>query len=97
MQQSCSDTLAIAKPMDGVFGTDKEPEMASEWLIKLLAWCEGERERLQRQLDMLKSGQVRIGEDRGIGWVDTSSKSIERVVAAISELDQLLAECGERA
>jgi hypothetical protein len=69
---------------------------ASEWPIKLLAWCKGERERLQRQLDMLKSGQVRIGENRGIGWVDTSSKAIERVVAAISELDQLLAEYGER-
>jgi hypothetical protein len=65
--------------------------MSSEWPIKMLAWCKGERERLQRELDVLKSGQVRIGENRGIGWVDISSQSMERIVAAISELDQLLA------
>jgi hypothetical protein len=69
--------------------------MASERPIKLFAWCKGERERLQRQLDMLKSGQIRIGENRGIGWVDISSKSMERIVAAVSELDQLLDEYGE--
>jgi hypothetical protein len=63
-----------------------------EKLTNLLDWCKGERERLQRQLEMLKSGQFHIGENRGMGWVDISSQSIERVTVAVSELDRLLAE-----
>jgi hypothetical protein len=63
-----------------------------EKLTNLLDWCKGERERLQRQLEMLKSGQFHIGENRGMGWVDISSQSIERVTVAVSELDRLCAE-----
>jgi hypothetical protein len=59
---------------------------------QLLDWCKGERERLQRQLEMLKSGEFHIGENRGMGWVNISSESIERLTVAISELDRLLAE-----
>jgi hypothetical protein len=54
-------------------------------------WCKDERQRLQRQLTMLQFGKFRIGENRGIGWVDTSSESIDQFSAAISELDRLLA------
>jgi len=56
----------------------------------IVGWCEGERRRLQMQLTMLQFGRFRIGENRGIGWVDTSSESINRLSAAISELDRLL-------
>jgi hypothetical protein len=60
-------------------------------LSTIVDWCKDERQRLQRQLTMLQFGKFRIGENRGIGWVDTSSESIDRFSAAISELDRLLA------
>jgi hypothetical protein len=61
-------------------------------LNAIVGWCKGERQRLQSQLTMLQFGKFRIGENRGIGWVDTSSESIGRLSAAISEIDRLLAE-----
>jgi hypothetical protein len=39
----------------------------------------------------LSSGKFRIGENSGTGWVDTTGTNIDRISAAISEPDQILA------
>jgi len=60
-------------------------------LLDLIEWCRSERSNLQRQLCALNSGKFRIGENSGTGWVDTTGTNINRISAAISELDQILA------
>jgi len=44
-----------------------------------------------KQLCALEAGKFRIGENTGMGWVDTTAVSIERITGSISELDQILA------
>ena len=46
--------------------------MANDALINLLAWCQRERERLQMQREMLKSGRFRIFENDNSGQRDIS-------------------------
>jgi hypothetical protein len=43
----------------------------------------------------MESGKVRIGEDIGAGWIDTTAESIERAKARFAELNDLLAEDGK--
>jgi len=62
-------------------------------LVRLLDWCERERESLQMQREMLQSGKFRIFRDEGSGQVDASSDIIGRIGANITELDSLLDEC----
>jgi hypothetical protein len=64
---------------------------ALDALLDLIEWCRSERSNLQRQLCALNSGKFRIGENSGTGWVDTTGTNINRISAAISELDQILA------
>ena len=70
----------------------QEQEMSNEGLINLVAWCKRERESLQMQREMLQSGKFRIFKNEGSGQVDTSSDSIERITANITELDAILAD-----
>jgi hypothetical protein len=70
-------------------------ETALDALLDLIEWCRSERANLQRQLCALSSGKFRIGENSGTGWVDTTGTNIERISAAISELDQILAALRE--
>jgi hypothetical protein len=44
------------------------------------------------QREMLQSGKFPIVKDEGSGQVDTSSESIERIAANITELDAILAD-----
>jgi len=51
--------------------------MANDPLIKLLAWCKHERERLQMQREMLQSGRFRIFETDESGQKDISNQHVE--------------------
>ena len=66
--------------------------MANDTLINLLAWCQRERERLQMQREMLKSGRFRIFENDNSGQRDISNQHIEQIGANIAELDKLIVE-----
>jgi hypothetical protein len=66
--------------------------MANNALINLLAWCQRERERLQMQREMLKSGRFRIFENDDSGQRDISNQHIEQIGANIADLDRLIAE-----
>jgi hypothetical protein len=61
---------------------------------RFIAWSKQERGSLQQQLELLESGKVRTGEDRGEGWVDTTDQSINRIRERLAELEQLLTEAG---
>jgi hypothetical protein len=61
---------------------------------RFIAWSKQERGSLQQQLELLESGKVRTGEDRGEGWVDTTDESINRIRERLAELEQLLTEAG---
>ena len=75
-----------------VYSAKREQEMRNDGLINLVAWCKRERESLQMQREMLQSGKFRIFKNEGSGQVDTSSDSIERITANITELDAILAD-----
>jgi hypothetical protein len=66
--------------------------MANDASINLLAWCQRERERLQMQREMLKSGRFRIFENADSGQRDISNQHIEQIGANIADLDRLVAE-----
>jgi hypothetical protein len=61
---------------------------------RFIAWSKQERGTLQQQLELLESGKVRTGEDRGGGWVDTTDQSISRIRERLAELEELLTEAG---
>jgi hypothetical protein len=61
---------------------------------RFIAWSKQEQGTLQRQLELLESGKVRTGEDRGDGWVDTTDQSISRIRKRLAELEELLSEAG---
>jgi hypothetical protein len=65
-------------------------------LVRLLDWCQRERESLQMQREMLQWGKFRIFKDEGSGQVDASSEIIGRIGANIIELDSVLEECKMR-
>jgi hypothetical protein len=58
----------------------------------LIEWCKTDRHNLQTQLDALTSGKLRLGENDGSGWVDTTAERIEWLTAKIADLDDLLSE-----
>ena len=61
---------------------------------RFIAWCKQEQASIEQQLELLKAGKVRTGEDIGAGWIDTTTESIERAQARLSELDELLTAAG---
>jgi len=62
---------------------------------RFIAWCKQEQASLEQQLELMKAGKVRTGEDIGSGWVDTTAHSIERIEARLAELNELLTEAGD--
>ena len=56
--------------------------------------CKHEQASIERQLELMKSGKVRTGEDIGSGWIDTTEESVERAKARLAELNELLTEAG---
>jgi len=62
---------------------------------RFIAWCKQEQASLEQQLELMKAGKVRTGEDIGAGWVDTTPESIERIETRLGELNELLTEAGD--
>jgi hypothetical protein len=56
--------------------------------------CKQEQASIQQQLELMESGKVQTGENRGTGWVDTTAESVERAKARLAELDSLVTESG---
>ena len=56
----------------------------------LIRWCNHERISLRQQLELLESGKIRTGENRGTGMVDTSDRDIQEARRKLAELDDLL-------
>ena len=61
---------------------------------RFIAWCKQEQASIEQQLELLRAGKVRTGEDIGAGWIDTTEESIERAEARLAELNDLLIEDG---
>jgi hypothetical protein len=61
---------------------------------RFIAWCKQEQASIEQQLELMKSGKVRTGEDIGAGWIDTTEESVERARARLAELNDLLTEAG---
>ena len=61
---------------------------------RFIAWCKQEQASIEQQLELLRAGKVRTGEDIGAGWIDTTEKSIERAKGRLAELNDLLTEDG---
>jgi len=45
---------------------------------RFIAWCKQEQASIERELELIASGKVRIGEDIGAGWIDKTDEAIER-------------------
>ncbi len=61
---------------------------------RFIAWCKQEQASIEQQLELMKSGKVRTGEDIGAGWIDTTEEAVERAKARLAELNELLTEAG---
>ena len=40
---------------------------------RFIAWCKQEQASLQQQLELLEASKVLTGEDRGSGWINTTT------------------------
>ena len=63
-------------------------------VVRFVAWCRQEQASIQQQLELMQSGKVLTGENRGSGWVDTTGDSVKRAKARLAELESLLTEKG---
>jgi hypothetical protein len=70
-----------------------EGRRASSARGRFVAWCKQEQASIQ-QLELMQSGKVLTGENRGSGWVDTTGDSVKRAKARLAELESLLTEKG---
>ena len=61
---------------------------------RFIAWCKQEQGSIEQQLELMRSGKVRTGEDRGAGWIDTTAQSIERAEARLAELREFVTDAG---
>jgi hypothetical protein len=66
--------------------------MASDGLVNLLSWCKREREYLEMQREMLRSGTFRILRQDGSTQIDESEQNIARITSNIAELDLIFAD-----
>jgi hypothetical protein len=62
---------------------------------RFVAWCKQEQASIQQQLELMQSGKVLTGENRGSGWVDTTGESVKRAKARLAELESFLTEKGK--
>src|SRR6516225_9568311 len=76
----------------GVFHLEREKRTSMAAPDRFIAWSKQEQASIEQQLELMKTGKVRTGEDTGAGWVDTTSESMERARARLAELDSLLTE-----
>ncbi len=59
-------------------------------LIEIVEWCRQERQRARKLTASLESGRLKHGEDRGHGWVDTTTATNARLRLHLEELDEML-------
>ena len=65
-------------------------------LDNLIAWGKEQRAQLERQIEMLGSGELQTRERRaGSGWVDTTDADLARAKRQLAEIDALLARYSE--
>ena len=76
-----------------VLGNVTFPERAVAAPDRFIAWCKQEQASIEQQLELLRAGKVRTGEDIGAGWIDTTEES-ERAKGRLAELNDLLTEDG---
>jgi len=62
---------------------------------RFIAWRKQEQGSIEQQLELMKSGKVRTGEDRGTGWIDTTAQSIERAEVRLTELREFITGAGK--
>jgi len=58
--------------------------------LSLTDWCKREREKLQSELNELRSGKLKVGEDRGSGWTDATSDRLHYLGNKVTELNSLI-------
>ena len=67
-------------------------------LDNLITWCKEQRTQIERQIEMVKSGNLQTRERRpGSGWVDTTEADLARAKRQLAEIDALLARYSELA
>ena len=71
-----------------------EPRVMAVATDRFVAWCKQEQASIHQQLELMQTGKVLTGENRGSGWVDTTGESIERAKIRLAELKSLLTETG---
>ncbi len=65
-------------------------------LDNLIAWCKEQRAQLERQIEMMGSGNLQSREPHpGSGWVDTTEADLARAKRHLAEIDALLARYSE--
>ena len=67
-------------------------------LDNLITWSKEQRAQLERQIEMMESGELQTRERRpGSGWVDTTDADLARAKRQLAEIDALLAKYSELA
>jgi len=61
---------------------------------RFIAWCKQEQASIRQQLELMESGKVQTGENRGSGWLDTTAESVARAKARLAELAAFVNESG---
>ena len=65
-------------------------------LEDLIAWWKEHRTQLQRQIEMMESGDLQTRERRaGWGWVDTTDADLARAKRQLTEIEAALARYPE--
>jgi hypothetical protein len=57
---------------------------------RFVAWCKQEQASIEQELELMRQGKVRIGEDIGSGWIDKTDEAIERANRRLSQFKELL-------
>jgi len=61
---------------------------------RFIAWCKQEQASIRQQLELMESGKVQTGENRGSGWIDTTTDTIASGKARHAELAAFVNESG---
>ena len=104
-RQSHSKTRRVGEPNLGQKAAEQEKKSkaqlshmegrrASSARGRFVAWCKQEQASIEQQLELMQSGKVLTGENRGSGWIDTTGESVKRAKARLAELESLLTEKG---
>ena len=65
-------------------------------LVKLMAWCEGQRDNLRRRREMLVAREFTTHEKRAGQIVETSAEELEKIDQQVAEIDRILEDYRRR-